>query len=696
MGLEKAFHRVQKLKVERFKKPSIEEIETWLGKKFFKRECVEIILYLSILCYAVAFSTITILRYHAFKAGAWDLGIFTQSLWTTLNANRFFYHTCEIFLNPSGSFFGVHFSPILFLILPLYWFFQTPETLLVFQSFIIALAAFPLYKLAKENAGGRTVGIIFVFAYFLYPATHFVNWYDFHVQAFLPLFFFYAIYYVAKEKWLKYFSFAFLSLMCEEHVAIITFFVGVYIAWMHKSTIVSALKSGNPTEKKLAVPLATMAISVVWYWLSIWQRNTFFPINPECMDEFLGSANFTILGARDPAEVPLMIILRPWNAIQALVYDGHLKLLYIALLFGPLAFFSFKKLSTLIPTIPWFVFSFISQSPAHHVIGNHYEAYVTPFIFAAAIFALRKKILKTPNMKSVEGSLKKIMAFSLIFFIAASPLCPVVSLLFPNYTSIHRGEHEILLSEILSMVPSNASILTQNNLFPQVSHRVNAYVVPKPFLDTGCRDLIIEFLNQTIDDVDFILVDIKSDPQSSRIIFYLMQDSHKHEIIASADGIFLFKKEYAGKATMLAPYVLVYRWHDFNLYSGEIVEDSTSKSKRVLYFNGSRGPSQLFWYSPRTLLPPGNYLITLGLQVNGTYNKIDEIFTVEVCSNEGRSVLRSKTFFGRNFASSNGWVNQTLYLTLDKPLLDFEVRTVDVSSQANIYFDYIEVRDISH
>ena len=108
------------------------------------------------------------------------------------------------------------------------------------------------------------MGLVFALAY-LYPAIHFVNWYDFHVQAFLPLFFSYTIYYITKENWPKYFLFVFLSLMVEERASQIIFFIGFYIAWRYRRVIISALKGRNLLEKKLVVPLATTAICIFWY-----------------------------------------------------------------------------------------------------------------------------------------------------------------------------------------------------------------------------------------------------------------------------------------------------------------------------------------------------------------------------------------------------------------------------------------------
>jgi len=521
--------------------PSLGQLEKWLAARLGKIERSTLILYLSILTYGIIFSALTILRYDAFRACAWDLGIFTQSLWTTLNANKFFYHTCELFVNPSGSFFGVHFSPILFVVLPFYWIAARPETLLVLQSFVLPLAAVPIYKLAKEYAGGRAVGLMFAAAYLIYPATQYVNLFDFHVQSFLPLFFSFTIYYLTNENWSKYFFFMLLALSCEEHAAWATFAMGIYIAWKHRTQLVSAVRRRKPQWNMLLVPLLTMAVSGVWYWFTLWQRDTFFPTNPAALPEFLGAPNFSILGAKNPIEIPVLVFLRPLNAIQSLAYDGQIKLLYLLLLFGPLAFFSFRAPSALIPATPWLGFALLSQTQAHHVFGHQYETYVVSFIFAAATFGLAKYQRKAPSQKRVCSFLKKsarphyIATASLIFFLVVSPMSPVVSFLFPDYFSISTGIHERLLSETINLVPPNASILTQNNIFPYVSHRVDAYVVPVIFLDSGIRNLTINFVNQTIDKVEYILVDNKTDPVSTELVLSMLDVKPNFSLLASRD-----------------------------------------------------------------------------------------------------------------------------------------------------------------
>jgi uncharacterized membrane protein len=532
----------KELKTNNIHEPSsLEQLERWLSTKLGKIERSTLMLYVSILTYGIIFSALTILRYDAFRARAWDLGIFTQSLWTTLNANKFFYHTCELFINPSGSFFGVHFSPMLFFVLPFYLVATRPETLLVLQSFVLPLAAVPIYKLAKEYAGGRTVGLMFAAVYLIYPSTQYVNMFDFHIQSFLPLFFSFTIYYLTKENWPKYFLFMFLALSCEEHAAWTAFAMGIYAAWKHRTQLISTIRGRKPLARIVLVPLATMAVSGVWYWFTLWQRDTFFPTNPQALPDFLGAPNFSILGAKNPVEIPLLIFLRPLNAIQALAYDGQIKLLYLLLLFGPLAFFSLRAPSTLIPAIPWLGWSLLSQTQAHHALGHQYETYVVSFIFAAATFGLAKYQRRNSNSKPIISFLKKssrpryIATASLIFFLIVNPMSPVISHLFPNYVKFSIDDHERLISETINLVPPNASILTQDNIFPYVSHRVDAYVVPVLFLNSGIHNITVAFVNQTIDKVEYILVDNKTDPLATELILSMLAVKNNFNLLSSRD-----------------------------------------------------------------------------------------------------------------------------------------------------------------
>jgi uncharacterized membrane protein len=193
----------------------------------------------------------------------------------------------------------------------------------------------------------------------------------------------------------------------------------------------------------------------------------------------------------------------------------------------------------------------LSQTQAHHVLGHQYETYVVSFIFAAATFGFAKYQRKGPHQKRISSFLKKsthigyIATASLIFFLIVSPMSPIPGFLYPDYFSISAGNHGRLLSETINLVPPNASILTQNNIFPYVSHRVDAYVVPVIFLDSGIRNLAIDFVNKTIDKVEYILVDKETDSVSTELVLSMLAVKPNFNLLASRDDntILLYRRK---------------------------------------------------------------------------------------------------------------------------------------------------------
>jgi uncharacterized membrane protein len=670
-------------------KLSLENLEKVLSRKVYKIDLSWLLIGLAIIVYTAIFSFFTILKHYSFRTYAWDLGIFNQSFWTTVHDGKFFYNTPELMINPSGSFFGIHFSPILFIVLPFYAIFSAPETLLVIQSFVLALGTIPLYKLVMHAVKNRSAGLVFASVYLLYPALQGINWFDFHVQSFLPLFFLSGMYFLEKQNWKGYFLFILLSLMCEEHAAMIALFVGLFAALENRSQIKTAIHSRNVTNPFLLVPVITVGLALLWYAITIWVR-TLFPVNSAFLPTFRASSNWSVLGVADPILIPVQIILDPVKAIFALNYDFLLKIGYVLILFAPLAFKSFSRMKYLLPTLPWFFFSLLSNYQPYYILYNQYAAYVIAFIFVAAVHSLYDR--KVPSLGALRKSLLAILLCGVVSFMLVSPLSPTVNILYPQSGVEAQTFHERLIDEVLAYVPSNASIITHNNIFPHVSSRINAYAFPTigPIW-TGRASESEDFVTETLKKVDYVLIDIRSDPFTGNVFFSLMQEDSDFRVLVSADGIVLFKKNYVGEATMLAPYEVRYDYSSLALYSGQTTVVPDSISKFVLHFNGTFGGSPVFWYGPRSLLPPGDYNVTLRLRVNGT----GQLFSVDICSNLGQNILMSKTFFGYEIKNETVWFDQPFYVALDKPLVDFEVRAVNVSGKADIYLDYIDVKQIN-
>jgi len=544
------------LKIAKF-----ESLEKRLSRKVWRLDYSDLVVLTTVMVYAVIFSYLTILKYYAFRVYAADLGIINQSLWTTLFAGRFLYSTVESLYVPSGVFFAIHFSPIMFLIMPVYAIFPSPEMLLVLQSSIISFGAVPIFWIARDALKSRLQGTIFALMYLLYAPIQALNWHDFHMQAFLPLFFSLSLYYLMKSKWLRFFVLLVLAMMCEEHAAIVVVFIGLYVGWRHKDQLSLLVKEKTLKSKEILMMPITVAMGATWYLFTLWFRSTLFSINPDLVYEFVGAGNFGILGVTDVWEIPFAAVSQPLRFLELLSFDWQLKGLYIVLFFAPLAFLPVLD-SVILAAVPWLAFSIMSQTAVHHVLSkHHYSAYIISFIFVAGLLGF-KKVAKCVAEKHKFGGAKGLLMFvlvcSVVISVVSSPLSPVLNIFYPSYYQDggfpQVTHHEVLLSEVIHMMPSDASILTQDRIFPHVSSRLYAYVVPTPLLnDPSKRDLVVEYVNTIISKVDYILVDYKFDPYVSNFTVSLLNSTGSFGQFASADvnTIRLYKRGYAEATTYL-------------------------------------------------------------------------------------------------------------------------------------------------
>ncbi|MBX5327181.1 MAG: DUF2079 domain-containing protein [Candidatus Bathyarchaeia archaeon] len=541
-------HSVAK-QIRAIKNVNEEKLENWLNEKIFGRCKGELLVYLAIIIYTIIFSYATILKHYAFRSFAWDLGIVSQSLWTTLNDGRLLYYTPELFFNLSGSYFGLHFSPIMFLLLPIYAIHPAPETLFVFQSFILGLGALPLYWFARDALHNKLIAVAFSLSYLLYAPLHGANWFDFHVQSFLPLFFFLAIYFFEHENWKRYLVFTVLALAIAESVSMVVVFVGLYGLVKYKDILVKSLQQKSLVDKKILVPFATIMLAGSWFLLSRWIQDTFFPIDPRFLEFYKAVDYWSILGVSgiDPITVPSYIILNPIKVAEALAFDAYLKLLFIVLIFGSLLFLSFRS-SILIISLSWLVPALLSNEQKFYILGSHYPLYLIPFIFLAAVDGMRKRNrdVKLPRFGNFARNL---LILGIIFSLFASPLSPLLLTTdftiphFSEYTLPRIGPHELILQEMVTLVPHNASILTQNHIFSHFADRSNAYVYPLPSAFEYAPDAMNDYVNQLFMKSKYVLVDTKYDTNTASDILARIQHYHpSFSLLKSEDGVYLYVK----------------------------------------------------------------------------------------------------------------------------------------------------------
>ena len=504
----------------------------------------EAYLTVSILCYGIAFSYLTLLKHFRFGSCAFDLGIFNQAFYTTIFNGKLFYYTPELWMNPSGCFFAVHFSPILFLLLPIYAIYPKVESLLIAQSFLIASAAIPIYLLTEKHLGDKKAAVMMAIIYLLYVPIHGANWFDFHPQALIPLTILFTYYFFREKSWKLYFLMVILSLSIEEHLLYIIFLMAIYFF----ITELLAIKRKRTTEKTPKnVSLLTMIVCIAWF-LIIRVVKSQYPITPEFLDVYRAVDAYRVLGFRGEITLlPLYVLLYPQRAYEALYFDFHVKFLYFIILFAPLLFLSFRSEFVLVPLAVLCPMLLTNYKP-YYTVGAQYPLYLAPLIFIAAI-----KGLSTLN-QSAKTILKLATLVSLIFLISTSPISPLAYglsergiLWYPR--PVHLGAQKSYvdsLHKLLESIPPNASILTTNEVFPHVSSRPNAYLIPPDlpvFREEGKKEIIENYVRGLLNKSEYVLLNAKVLSYWVHFTLKELESSGQFKEYGMVDSYILFKRK---------------------------------------------------------------------------------------------------------------------------------------------------------
>jgi len=171
--------------------------------------------------------------YHRnYDTPCFDFGLFAQMFYYMKETGK-----CLVTCERDGllSHFAVHFSPVFYLILPLYWVFPSPYTLLIIQPLIVSSAVIPLVLLCKHFKLSDGAAVVFAGCLVLYPAFLGGSFYYIHENCFLTPFILWLVYFFEKERYIPAAVFAVLTLSVKEDAAIYVAVVALYFIFSKKS-----------------------------------------------------------------------------------------------------------------------------------------------------------------------------------------------------------------------------------------------------------------------------------------------------------------------------------------------------------------------------------------------------------------------------------------------------------------------------
>lgn len=593
-----------------------------------------------------------------------------QCLYTTAFRGQLLGYTLERFAeNPSGTFFGVHFSPFLFLLVPFYRIAPSAENLLVLQSFVVALGSFGVYVLSYHVHASRFTSLSLAIAYLLYTPIQALVWFDFHVQAFVPLLFLMMFYFYVREKYVYSFVFFVLTLSTIEMVPVLLFPFGLY-----------CVLENRKKRKALVYSVVVTLICIGWFVLASFVKSS---LNP------MYSATF---GAWDVwgtsyAEIITNIVTQPVKvALYFFTVFPLEKALYFVWFMAPLFFLPiFARKEFVFLVMPWIVLVFLSGYLGYYT--NQYAAFIVPQVFVAAIYGL-KHVSKTAGAEVFRKALamryaKWVLGASIITFILVNPfgLVPQARKIYIHGIPFDTP-HKEALRNALQAIPENASVYTSFHIAPHLANRLELYahaVPDKP--------------------VDYIVIDLKSPDTSISLGTFggtpiagldeLLQ-RYNYSLILSNDGILIYKLETADTPTLM-PISMLFDYKDLILDYGNTAVDDTSRSGTVLVHKPTDWTFG-FWHGPYVALPRGGYEVVY--RVKSENACVGHLLTLDVTSDSGKNQLAKKYVYGHD-VTSTVWSNITLRFDVDQPQASVEFRCTYASNLTTNSLDFIEVNQYS-
>jgi len=467
------------------------------GKKY------ELFILASIAVYSIAFSYSTYLKHMSFLSYAWDLGTFDQIMYSSVFAGKPFYYLADLFMNGSGNYLAIHFSPILALLFPIYFVAPGIPTLLVIKSVAIGVAAYPLFRIVRRLTGSDIAALCVGLAYLLNPGIQGANWFDFQPQSLAPLLIFSTYYLLIAKRWAYYFPALTLTLMIEEHITLVVLLLLVsQLIYSRRGDSKRLLDLGLRENQ---VFLVSVILCLASYGASATMK-VVYPIRPEFRDVYAASSAYGVLGyGGDVLSAPIRAILDPQAALGALTHDSALKLLYMLMLFAPLLFVPFMSGFLAVNALLVVPFMLSNYRP-YYMIGSHYTLYFMPSFFIMYAYAVSR--LKERG----TGVAKAALIASTVIIAALSPVSPLSGALsqrshFLWYPEAEPPGQVEAVHLLLSQVPGDASILTQNHVFPHVSSRIEAYVLPVLSFDRNQTRIVEDYVDSLINHVEYVLLD---------------------------------------------------------------------------------------------------------------------------------------------------------------------------------------------
>ncbi len=391
---------------------------------------------------AAAYSAISLYRHNRFGSTI-DLAAQSQTVWG--------YSRLEIIPNTVigiPNLLGDHFHPILMLLAPLFWVWDSAAVLLVAQAVLLAAAGVPIYLWGAQRLG-NVAGLSFQAAFYVYWGILAGVLFDFHHVVVAVAAMSWALYATVTRRNRLLVVMVAVAMLSREDVTLTLIALGFYILAVQRRFVIGAV---------------LMVVNAFWFALLLGVVMPALAGGPYRHWEYSG------LGS-DPLHAVVNIARSPLKSLELLVTPIVKARVWIAS-FGGWLFLPLVSPLTLI-AIPSFLERFWSDIPDLWTFHMQYSMLSAPILaFAAVDGAARLNAALSARKPSRIGlrAAMAVLAAGVVLSIFVNPLAEL-----STYVSSATAAD---IQACLDVIPSSASVASTQNLLAHLATRTSIYQIP--------------------------------------------------------------------------------------------------------------------------------------------------------------------------------------------------------------------------
>lgn len=444
----------------------------------------------------IYFGYVTAMRYKSFTNYTFDFGIFAQMFENMATTGK---PLTTVERSMEMSHFGVHFSPIFYLLLPGYMIFRTPVYLLYAQAACVAAGVFATYLICKKLELSERVTLLFEVVYCLYPALFNGCFYDFHENKLLTTIILFLFYFIISEKRIPTYVFSLMLLMVKEDAAIYLIVIALYVIINRKKYLDGSVMAA------MAVLYFIIANKIVaangTEGVMMWRLNDYFVNGEETYSSVFKSILFD-LGYL----IKMMFVA---DKIPFIIW------MFLPVFFTP---FATKKLSSLILLLPIIPINLMQTWKYQYNIDYQYSYGIAALIIVSAIFCIM-------DMKKRPRHIALLMALVVSISMFGNIITEQVQ---SNKSYVESySEHTDEIDEMLKSIDKNASVTASDAVMPHLYFVKTIYSIPEHNAE-----------NKKIDKTDYYVVDTRF---KSRYDAIIREMGNNYQLVDSCDFVQIYK-----------------------------------------------------------------------------------------------------------------------------------------------------------